>query len=150
MGVCIYLEPAFQFRMRFDAYRCPIYAFRPLSVAVIIQKYYDIYIYTIPFFGWTLNERRKRGILCRVATRFVTGCKFLTFSTGTPTRHRGARSNREFGREIRGQGVQSAARGTARAGTEGGREAGTTGTTGTVAGFEDCEVFGTQVAFAVS
>lgn len=73
--------------------------------------------------------------------------------TGTPTRHRGARSNREFGREIRGQGVRSAARGTATTGTGGGREAGATGTTakgGTVASFEDCEIFGTQVAFAVS
>lgn len=46
-----YLEAAFQFRIRywFDTYRCPIYAFRPSFVAVIIRKSYDIYIYNVLF-----------------------------------------------------------------------------------------------------
>lgn len=70
--------------------------------------------------------------------------EFVDIWPGTPTRHRGARSDRELGREIRRQGVQSAARGAAA------RGAGGRGATGTVAGFEDREIFGAQVAFAVS
>lgn len=66
---------------------------------------------------------------------------------GTPTRHRGTRSNRQFGREIGGQGFQSTA--TATAGT-GSREAGGTGTTGTVTGFANSEISGTPMASAVS
>ena len=67
---------------------------------------------------------------------------------GTPTRHRGTWSNRQFGCEIGGQGFQSTAE-RAAAGT-GSREARGTGTTGTVTGSANSKISGTPMASAVS
>lgn len=70
---------------------------------------------------------------------------------GTPTRHRGTRSNRQFSREIGGQGFQSTAeRAAAAAAGTGSREARGTGTTGTVTGSANSEISGTPMASAVS
>lgn len=132
----IYMERAFQFRYLSLSDLCV-----SSVVATIIQNLWYLYLQCNIFVNEYYNIHCF-GIFYRAT--FCAIIEFVDVRAGTPTRHRGARSDRELGREIRRQGVQSTARGTAA------RGAGGRGATGTVAGFEDREVFGAKVAFAVS